>query len=175
MAIKQRDGSPATPRSTVNNGGSMAGKGTSSVLDTVSNTPRSVGVFGSTVVQGNEVNKILSAGEFAHNHNAPITKRVTTELAGLSSDALQTTGGNPEGIKSIHKVVNFDTVLRTTAIREGKFDIYSGEFDAGYPASTGTAFGVDDAANPTRDDPGQLTYRTGSPTATTSNYSKKNS
>jgi hypothetical protein len=50
----------------------------------------------------------------------------------------------------------------TSAIRQNKFNIYTGEFDAGYPVVTVDTFAADDAAQPTRAVPGELTYKSSS-------------
>lgn len=175
MATVQTDGSSSvTVTSTVNNGGTMASHGTATALDTTSPAPEKVGVFGSTPVDNSDANKAVSAGTFAHDHVKPITKRVTTELAGVSSDVLDTTGSNPDLVRSIHKLETLRTRRMTTAIRNNKWNEYAGVWEENYPVVAVDSLATDNAATPTREVPGSLNFLYGAPTASGVNYSSKN-
>jgi hypothetical protein len=164
MATTQTDGtSPVTKQSTVNDGGVMKANGTTSsgVVSNVA-TPRSdLGVFGSTVIDNDSADKALAGGVFSYDNERPIAKKTTTSLSTVSNDYLRSTAGNPGGIRSIHKVEAVTTRKLTTAIRENKWNEYSGRFDTGFPEVVVDDFGNDKAANPTREVPGQLTYVAG--------------
>lgn len=175
MATVQTDGASAvTATSTVNNAGTMLAHGTSTALDSTSPAPVKVGVFGSTPVDNDDADKALSGGTFAHDHVKPITKRVTTELGGVSSDVLDTTGSNPGLVRSIHKLETLRTRRMTTAIRNNKWNEYSGKWDANFPVTAVDTLGTDNAAEPTREVPGTLNFLYGAPTASGVNYSPKN-
>lgn len=174
MATKQVNGSDITGVSTVNNGGTMVSHGSSNVLDSLSPVQTKVDVFGSTPVDGDDTNKAISAGVFAHDHVAPITKRVTNELAGVSSTVLNNTGGQPDLVRSIHKLETLTTTKFTTAIRENRFNLYTGVWESGYPVTVTDTLATDNAANPSRETPGSVTFLYGSPNASTVNYSSKN-
>lgn len=174
MSTKQVNGSNVTATSTVNNGGTMVANGTSSALDSVSTAPTKVGVFGSTPIDGDDANKAVSAGVFAHDHVAPITKRVTTELAGVASSVLDNTGSQPDLVRSIHKLETVTTRRTTTAIRDNKWNEYAGVWESGYPVTATDTLATDNAANPTREVPGSLNFLYGGPTASGVNYSSKN-
>jgi hypothetical protein len=164
MATKQTDGvSDVTAQSTVNDGGVMKANGTTS-SGVVSNvgTPRAdLGVFGSTVINNDSADPALSAGVFGYDNERPIAKKITTSLSTVDNDYLRSTAGNPGGIRSIHKIETVTTRKLTTAIRENKWNEYSGKFDEGFPEISTDGFGEDKAANPTREVPGQLTYVAG--------------
>lgn len=174
MATKQVNGSSVTTTSTVNNGGTMVSHGTSTALDSTSPAPEKVGVFGSTPIDGDDSNKAISGGTFAHDHTAPITKRVTTELAGVASTVLDNTGGQPDLVRSIHKLETLTTTRFTTAIRDNKWNEYAGVWESGYPVTATDSLATDTAATPTREVPGSLNFLYGGPTASGVNYSSKN-
>ena len=174
MATKQVDGSSVTLTSTANNGGTMVSHGSSSALDSLTPAPVKVGVFGSTPVDNDDADKAISGGVFAHDHVAPITKRVTNELAGVASSVLSNTGGQPDLVRSIHKLETLTTRRLTTAIRENKWNEYAGVWESGYPVTATDTLATDNAANPTREVPGSLNFLYGAPTVSGVNYSAKN-
>lgn len=157
-----------------NNGGSICAKGSNgTALNVVSNTPPKLDVFASTLVEGVHGSKGISGGEFAHNHHDPITKRVTKEIAGLPSNALATSGGNPGNIRSIHKLEVLRTRRQTSAIRSNHWDQYSGKFDVGYPVNAVDTLADDVAANPTRSVPGKLNFLAGGLVPSSVNYKSR--
>ena len=172
MAIQQANGSAVTASSTKNNGGSVLNGGSTTVLDTVNLGYYDTGVFGSTVTDGNETDKALSAGTFSYNNQKPIAKRLTTELSGVDNDFLQSAADVPGNIRSIHKLEVLRTLQQTTAIRNGDFDIYSGQFTTP-PNNVVDSLATDDAANPSREIPGELQYKTGAPVPVQDNYKAK--
>lgn len=173
MATTQSDGvSAVTATSTVNNGGVAKNVGTSSVLDNVTLGDNNVGVFGSTVVDGSDTDKALSAGTFAYNNEDPIAKRVTTSLATVSNTVLRSGALVPSLIRSINKRESFKVVRTATAIRAGYWNIYSGTWSTP-PTSTTESPGTDNAANPTRSVPGELVYRTGAKLPVRDDYKSK--
>lgn len=186
MATVQTDGASAvTATSTDNNGGTIKANGTASGTFAASSvTQAKTGVFGSTVVDNNDADKALSAGTFAFNNNNPVGKKVTSSLSGVSNTVLLSGAGNPGGIRSIHKIESVKTRKLTTAIRENRYNEFTGEFDAGYPqlsddtfyniaANDTSTLPVDQAANPTMEVPGELTYRTGAAEPVSDDYKAK--
>lgn len=179
MATKQADGiSDVTVSSTRNNGGTIKLISGGSI----SGTPEPTG---SLVVEGVNADKALSTGTFAYNNESPIAKKLTASLAGVNTSALLTSAGDPSHIRSIHKLEVVRTRRLTSAIREGKFNDFTGKFDAGYPVvavddfydvSTNTLSetSTDEAAAPTREVPGELTYLVGV-TPVDANYPEKTS
>lgn len=174
MALTKVTDSSTIVTTAVNNGGTMVSNGTSSALNSIITASQPVGVFGSTPVENDDARVAVSGGVFAHDHVLPITKRVTTELAGVNNDVLSTTGGQPELVRSIHKVEDVTTTKFTTAIRDNKYNEFTNVWESGYPVTVTDTFAEDTAANPTREVPGSLTFLYGSPTATGVNYSSKN-
>lgn len=145
MAVKQANGvTDVTATSTNNNGGSMKANGSnSSVLGSQSTSSQDVGVFGSVVADTNDTSKAFSAGSFSYDNEAPICKKITTSLAGVATDVLRTSSDFPSMIQDPHKqlaVNELDIVVegvktrrQTSAVREGKWNYYTGKFDDGYP------------------------------------------
>lgn len=78
--------------------------------------------IGSVVVNNDHVNPADSGGVFAYNNSRPINKLSTTSLAGLD-----------KRISGNYPIINNTKVIRSslisTAIREGLFNIYSGQFE----------------------------------------------
>lgn len=176
MATQQINGSGVTLTSTVNNGGTMVAHGTSAHLNVKSPAQAKVGVFGSTVVDGTDVDPAVAGQSVAHNHTAPIMKGLTVEIAGTGNAALATVGGNPANIRSIHKLETLRTTKTTTGMRDGKFNMVTGVWESGYPVTVvDSGLASDDAANPSRAVPGELSFLYGAPTASGAKYSPKNS
>jgi hypothetical protein len=163
MATIQVNGNSSTPTSTNNDGGVIKANGSvnSGVVTSVS-TPRSdLGIFGSTVIDNDSADKALLGGVFGYDNERPIAKKTTVSLSTVSNDFLVSGAGDPTNIRSIHKIESVTTRKLTTAIRDNKWNEYSGDFDSGFPEVQVDSFGVDAAANPTREVPGQLNYIAG--------------
>jgi hypothetical protein len=172
MATQQVNGSATTPSSTQNNSGTVLNGGSTQVLSSVNLGYSDVGVFGSSVVDGNETDKVLNAGTFSYNNQKPVAKRVTKELSGVANTYLQSGAAVPGNIRSIHKLEVLRTLKQTTAIRAGYFDIYSGKFTTP-PNNVVDTLATDDAASPSREVPGELQYKTGAPVPVQDNYKVK--
>ena len=181
MATAQVNGNAltSTPYGTFfqanNNNGIIRANGTvlSNVVDSTSTVNTSVGVIGSVVVDNDWVDKAVSEGTFAHNHVKPISALVTSELAGLNNDAIKSPGNDGDVIRSINKFETNEDSLFTTAIRENKYNRVTGEWDSGYPSGVTISFSGDDAASPTANIPGELTYMTGAKTPLNDDYAAK--
>jgi hypothetical protein len=150
----------------------------SGVADSVATPTPSVGVFGSVVVEDvttlqDYASKAVSAGEFAYNNVKPISSLITSELAGVSNDAIKTTGNDGDTIRSINKLEVVRTRKFTSAIRENKYNRVTNTFDAGYPQVQVDTFATDEAATPTGSVPGELTYMSGNTTPYNDNYKAK--
>lgn len=175
MATVQIDGSSAvTSTSTVNDGGVGIHVGTSNIL---TNRPFSSGeqtVFASTVIDNDQVDEAVSAGTLAFNNQRGVIRRVTSALSAVSNDILVAGASVPSERESIHQTSGTYITDLTTAIRDGRWNAFSGAFS---PELSGTYadFGVDSAANPTRAVPGELYYLQGGKLPVTGTYSAKNS
>lgn len=188
MAIIQANGvSPVTSTSTDNNGGTVrAGGKTSGTFTNVAIASESVGVFGSTVVDNDSADKALDAGKFAYDNSRPVAKKVTDKLSTVDNDYLVSGAADPENRQSIHRTDSVRTRKFTMAIRQNKWNQYSGKFDPGYPQVSNDIYynieaddtattPVDDAATPTRKVPGELAYMQGGANPITDTYMKKTS
>lgn len=194
MATQQINGSPVTSTSTKNYGGVVKTNGPTSAPVSVENIVLGdEGVFGSVVVDGLNTDKALSSGTFAFNNQQPIAMKITQELSGVANDFLLNGANNVKDIRSIqYQQVKADfsiedsglidgvrTTKTTKAIREGKWDVYTGKFDAGYPEVSVDAFdGVDgvsgdEAAKVDRSNPGVLVYKLSKGIPISENYDKK--
>lgn len=185
MATAQIDGNATTisPYGSVveasNNHGTIRANGTSTsnVVENVKTVRPVVGVFGSTVVEDSVTSKdyagkAVSGGTFSYNNTKPISTLVTTKLAGVDTNVIKSPAN--DGVKrSINKVENNTSILFTTALRANKYNRVTGKWDSGYPAAQTISFSSDEAANPTLDVPGELTYRTGAKVPVNDNYKKK--
>lgn len=189
MATQQINGSPVTSTSTKNYGGIVKTNGESSAPVSVKNVVlENVNVFGSVVVEGVESGKALSSGTFAFNNQKPIAMKISQELSGVPNNFLLSGANNVKDIRSIqYQQVKDGSVLidgvRTTqttrAIREGRWDIYTAKFDAGYPqVSVDTFEGIDgvsgdEAAKVNRLNPGTIVYKLSKGIPVSENYHKK--
>lgn len=171
MATVQIDGSSAvTTQSTRNNGGAMiqSGSNAAGIVDKVNlGSHYGLGAFASTPVDGTDTNEANSAGTYAYNNTRPIAKRYTTTLSGVSNAVLQSGAAQPGLRRKVNKTEGATSLLQTTAVRDGKFSIYSGKFINNQtgalepPTVQSDSFGQDDAATPTASVPGELTYLVG--------------
>lgn len=173
MATQQVGGGSVTASSTNNNGGSVLNGGSTSVLNSVDLGYSDVGVFGSSVIDGDNTDKALSSGTFSYSNQRPIAKRITEELAGgVSNTTLQSGAAQPGLVRSIHKLEVVRTRRLTTAIRAGDWNIYSGTW-ATNPTVAVDTFATDEAATPTREVPGELVYKTPAPVPVQDDYKAK--
>lgn len=189
MATIQQNGSAVTTTSTVNNKGAVLRVKTSATnVKGVAVGGSNLGFVGSRVLVTTDVAKSVSAGLIAYNTREPVGMKVSSTIGGQANTALRSGALVPSQIRGIHKLESVLTRRELTAIRAGKFNFYTGQWDAGYPVvandtgTTGTA-GVlvdssnvykDTAATPTRAVPGRLTFKGSSRNAVTVNYKAKN-
>lgn len=157
-----------------NHGTMKANNVSSDVINSVSTSRPMTDIFGSTVLQVNNLTDVaVSGATFAHDHEKPISVFITSELAGLSNNSIQSPGNDGDTIRSVNKFETDQSALLATGFREGKLSLYSGQWEAGYPSGVVVSFSRDDAANPTYDAPGELTYMTGSKNPVNDEYPKK--
>ena len=174
MAIQQANGSPSTKNSTNNNGGSIVNSGDKSTVlsSNISLGYYNTGVFGSTVAQGSYADVALQDGVFAYSNQDPIAKRTTDELSTVSNDFLISGALKPGLLRSIHKLEVLRTRRLTTAIRDGEWNEYTGSFGIP-PVVAVDVLPEDKAANPTKDVPGSLVYKSSSPEPVVDVYKQK--
>lgn len=186
MATSQVNGSALTSNgygsfAEANNAhGTMKANGTatSNVVESVTTPSPVVDAFGSKVVEDSVTSqdyagKAVSGGTFAHNHVKPISSLVTTELAGVSNNAILTPGNDGDVIRSINKLETLRTRQFTSAIRANKYNRVTNKFDAGYPVVSTDSLATDEAATPSASVPGELTYMKGSTVPFNDNYKAK--
>ncbi len=193
MATYQINGTSAvTATSTRNNRGVIRHGGTITGTKFVSDALGEP-LYGGGVYDTSSLNpslrlamKLFSSGNFARMVAEEwVIKRVTTKLAGATGHSRLLSGAAdfPGFREPIHKIHTVSSELTATAIRQGKYDIYSGNFDSGYPVSDTTdhfyniagtkTASNDDAATPSRSTPGELVYRTGKPDPVQADYEAK--
>lgn len=165
-----------------NNRGTMKANGTSAanVLNSVSTRAPVVSTFASTPISSGVTVKDYAApanvnGTFAHNHTKPISSLITTELAGLTNNAILSPGDDGDVVRSINKLETLRTRRFTTAIRANKYNRVTNTFDNGFPVVATDALSTDNAANPTRTSPGRLIYLSGGLVPKLDIYKSKNS
>jgi len=133
------------------------------------------------------VDSPLAAG--AYNGGTQVIVRVTDSLAGVVNNVLLAGASNSANASnSINQVASANAYYYKTAVRSGGWNEFSGVFDpavtvanSGYwSQATDTdvsavlvSSGVDNAANPTAAQPGELVYRDGSPNPVQDDYKAK--
>lgn len=188
MATIQTDGSSSvTSTSTKNSGGAftVSGKSPNSTqLTAQQSASEQVGVFGSTVYDNSNADKALSGGTFAFNNSRPTAMKTTSTLAGVSRPFLVSGANDTDNKRSIHKLEKIRTRRITTAIRNNKWNRYTGSWDAGFPVNavddfwslatgSGSATSTDQAAAPTMSVPGELVYKLSNPVPVLADYKEK--
>jgi hypothetical protein len=188
MAIIQQGGTSVTTTSTKNAGGSVVRAKDTSLVNGVAIGGSNLGFSGSRVLVTKDVAKAVSAALIAYNTRQPVGMKVSSTIGGQANTVLRSGADIPSQIRGINKLESVLTRRELTAIRAGKFNFYTGKWDAGYPVvtnDTGTTAtdGVlvdasnvykDKAATPTRAVPGRLTFKGSSKNAVTVNYEAKN-
>lgn len=149
-----------TGSGSVNNGGTSTRITSTSLLRNVAVSKDNTGVFGSTVIDGDDTDKPIAGGTIAHNHVKPISQKITTEIAGQSTSILSNSANNPAQLRSINKREDYRSPGTATAIRAGYFNLYTGTFSTS-PTPVSETPGTDTAATVTRSSPGDLVFRTG--------------
>jgi hypothetical protein len=156
---------------TIKAGGSIASPLFSSA-DKVYDDEREV--VGSVVVDGDNVDKSISAGPLASMESGKwIIKKVTTVIAGQSNLVLRSGAAQPSLVKSINKLETLRTRRATSAVRDNKFNSFTGEWDDGYPVVAVDALATDNAATPSRGVPGSLVFKIGSQVPVVADYKAK--
>lgn len=174
MAILQVNGDPVTATSTRNKGGTGVNTASSSVLsNSVNLGSEDVGVFGSVVVDGTDTDKAVDSSSFANSTQRPIAKRLTSELGGVNNLVLLSGAAQPYLVQSVNKLETINSLLQTTAYRDGRWNIFTGQYDAGYPLSSDDDFLPDVEARVTRTAPGNFAYKGGNPMPLTESYPVK--
>jgi hypothetical protein len=188
MATQQTNGNAVTNSSTKNNHGTISSYGSSSGTFTMNRPSTDKSNVGSTVIDGPNTDKANNAGVFAFHNTKPVAIKLTNSLATVSNDFLISGANDTNNFKAInYQLVDNSGVLtdgvrtnqNTSAIRQGKFDIYSGKFDPGYPVVSEDAFlgsdgtSGDKAAKVSRQDQGSLVFIYGSPTPVSQDYDEK--
>lgn len=171
--IKQNNNTAVTSASTVNNAGSAMKAGSSALLDNVDPSYADY-LGGSVVVNDDNTDPAVSGGTFSYNRQDPISKRLTTVLAGSSVNSNLLSGASIGNINA-HRSINYNETIKTrrvaTAIRAGNFNPYgiAGQRSnfAVAPTVGSDSFGNDDAARVNRATPGNLVFKLGGPSSNT--------
>lgn len=160
-----------------NNGGAGTRLTSTSLMDGVSVSRYATSAFGSTVLDNSYADKALTAGTFRYDNLRPIAPRLTTVLAGVSNTVLRSGANTPSLFRSVHKQEKQRTVLITTAIRAGAWNIYSGVYSPALSGQLDKSFGDslynDKAASPSRTATGRLTYKGGKLDPVVTGYANK--
>jgi hypothetical protein len=167
MSLHYQSGSTAD-----NNGGSVLSHNISSdVLNDVAPNAGSNLAYTSGPKNGNDTDKAFSSGTFAKNTDSLLAMRSDASVNSVS--VFRNASIYPVYVRSINYLEGRTTSLVATAIRTGKYNIYTGQFDSGFPASSSDSFGNDTAARSSFAIPGSLTFMVNSQHITTQNYPAK--
>lgn len=155
-----------------NNGGSVLSYNISStILNDIAPNAGSNLAYTSGPKDGSDTDKSTVGGTFAKNTDSLLAMRsnalVNTSLVFRNASIY------PQYTRSIKYIESRTTSKVATAIRAGKYNIYTGKFSVGFPASSTDNFGNDEAARVTFSAPGSLTFMVTGKTATTQNYPAK--
>lgn len=113
--------------------------------------------------------KALAGGSFAYNSNSPVAKKLSTMLSGVANDVLLSGAAQPGQRRKVHKLEGLTTSLVTTAIREGYYNVVTGQFASPYPSGSVDSFGTDDAVTSH-----ELQYMYGHPVPAMASYGADN-
>jgi len=155
MAIANTSGVNYTTQPNLKGSGSVNNRGTaaragsvSPILKNVAVSRAQVGAFASTVVDGTETDKAVSAGPIAYNNTKPTAMRYSTTVAGQSNMVLRSGADLPGQVRSIAKRESYKVTKTATAIRTAQWNSYTGKYsENGTYSRTGYAVTVTMAAH----------------------------
>jgi hypothetical protein len=127
--------------------------------------------FGSRPYNGNDAEKSLLGYIFAKNTNSLLAMRSSDPVG--NTYVFQNASIYPSTLRSIHYVEAATTTKTASAIRGGRFNVYTGKFSVGFPNSSTDTFGTDNAARSSFAIPGSLTFMVNGKQLTTQNYPAK--
>lgn len=127
--------------------------------------------LGSVPYNGNDADKAVPGYTFAKNTNTLLSMRSNDNI--LEAPVLKNASIYPNTVRSIKYIESASTVKVCTSIRAGRFNIYTGKFDVGFPVTSSDSFGNDNAARSSYAVPGSLTFMVNSKHITTQNYPAK--
>jgi hypothetical protein len=155
-----------------NNGGSVLSPNISSdVLKDIAPNAGSTLAYTSGPKNGNDTDKATVSGTFAKNTDSLLSMRSNALVNGVL--VFRNASIYPVYVRSINYLENRTTSLVATAIRAGKYNLYTGKFAVGFPGSSSDDFGNDTAARSSFAIPGSLTFMVNSKHITTQNYPAK--
>jgi len=167
MSLHYQSGSTAD-----NNSGSVLSHNISSdILNSVAPNAGSNLAYTSGPKDNDNSDKATVSGVFAKNTDSLLSMRSNALVNGVL--VFRNASIYPVYVRSINYLENRTTSLVATAIRAGKYNIYTGQFDVGFPGSSSDDFGNDTAARSSFAIPGSLTFMVNSQHITTQNYPAK--
>jgi hypothetical protein len=144
------------------------GSSASGVVKNISTSTPNVGVYGSTVVDNNDVDPIGMDSVISFNNKRPIAKKITKTINVFDSDALATDAAVPSLRRNVMKIESIMTSKITTAMRQGKYNIFTNSFSStcgegndDCPDVVISDFGTDTAAAVSSSNKGNLFYTIG--------------
>ena len=152
-----------------NDSGAIATK-TVSNTRFVSHNPVSSGYVSGTH-NGDDADKALLGYTFDKETNSLIAQRSKDAIGATA--VLKSASIYPQYLRSINSIETHRAVKSSTAIRDGFFNVSTGKFSPGYPATATDSFGNDNAARSSYAVPGSITFMKNGVTATSQNYEAK--
>lgn len=152
-----------------NDSGAIATK-TVSNARFVAHNPVSSGYVSGTY-NGDDTNKALLGYTFDKETNTLIAQRSKDSVGAKA--VLKSASIYPQYLRSINSNETHRSVKSSTAIRNGFFNVSTGKFSPGYPATGTDSFGNDNAARSSYAVPGSITFLSNGVTATSQNYEAK--
>lgn len=149
-----------------NSGSLMTYPISASLLSDIAPNAGSDLAYSSGPVDNDNTDKAVSANIFAKNTDSLLSMR--SDVTGLLNASIY-----PEYTKSIKYIENRITTKTATAIRAGKYNIYTGKFETSFPVNVTDSFGNDNAARSSYAVPGSITFMVNGKELTTQNYPAK--
>lgn len=155
-----------------NNGGSLLSHNiSSSLLNDIAPNAGSNLAYTSGPYNGNDADKAVVGGTFAKNTDSLLAMRSSALVNAVL--VFRSASIYPEYVRSIKYIESRTTSKVASAIRAGKYNLVTGKFAAGFPASSTDSFGNDNAARSSYAVPGSITFMVNGKEATTQNYPAK--
>lgn len=106
------------------------GTSSSGVVSNLSTNRPVVGVYGSTVVDNNDVDSVVAGGILGYNNQRPVAKKITTQLNIADNTYLLSGAAVPSLRRNVMSIDTVKTRQFATSLREGKYNIFTNTFSS---------------------------------------------
>ena len=144
------------------------GMSSSGVVSNISTSSPNLGIYGSVVVDGPDLDPVATGAVLNYNNQRPVAKKITTRLNVFENNTLQSGASVPSLRRNVMKIESINTSKVTTSMRQGKYNMFTNSFASTCgsgsdqcPDVSTDNFNTDNAAAVGSNNKGNLVYTLG--------------